>query len=402
MAAGLTSLEDFRFQVQAGDAAGNWSTEGPTLTVRTEPEDREPPSLLSSTLEVVEVTGTTARLRWGPATDDVRVTKYVVGSRIRFLAETDGSTLEATVTGLRPGRRYEAELIAFDRAGNASSERPTAAFMAIDPGVPAPPEFVHVGPSDPFKGIEDELHPTWSVSPAAVRYRLYRRWPGERTPILIDEVLPEIAFTDRGLDPAQTYYYSVSAVDDRGVEGPRSVEGAGIPEEARLEVQAPRKFPPEVRLSFSRIVQGEDPREELGRNEYEIHTAPDGLPLDLFFTEPSREEWYNELEAIGLRITDRGRESATVVYDYDRFVEQIEAVAALPFVRGHLLLPTGYTPGSTSRAEPGAAISTAEIRELTGIEPLRKAGIDGSSIRIGLIDKDLTPGSHGDTAIAVI
>ncbi|MBI2569866.1 MAG: fibronectin type III domain-containing protein [Candidatus Schekmanbacteria bacterium] len=284
----LTSLTDFRFSVEAGDTAGNWSTAGPALVVRIQPIDTEPPSLYTSHLEVVEVTGTTARLRWGPGTDDVGVTKYVVWGTTRNLAETDGSTLEATVTGLRPGRRYEARLVAFDRAGNVSSERPRAAFMAIDPGVPAPPAKVVVGPSDFYKGIEDELHPGWkaSTSPGIVTYRLYRRHPGESEPTLLGEYPPG-SVTDKGLDPAQTYYYSVSAVDDRGVEGPRSTEAAGIPRQDYLKLPS-HKLPPEVALSFARILQGEDPREELARNEYGIKTAPDGLPLVLYFREPAR------------------------------------------------------------------------------------------------------------------
>ncbi|MBI2567287.1 MAG: fibronectin type III domain-containing protein [Candidatus Schekmanbacteria bacterium] len=400
----LSERTNYRFRVEAGDTAGNWSSTGPSATVRTEPADKESPKLLESRLEILDVTGTTARFRWGAGTDDVGLVTYRIEGATRVLAETDGTTLEATATGLRPGRYYKVNLVAYDQAGNASNDGPNGAFMAIDPGVPAPPEWVTISPPNFFKGIEDELGVGWgdSTTPGAVRYRLYRRLPGESTPTLIGEFPPRTSHYDRGLDPAQTYYYSVSAVDSGGAEGPRSVEASLIPMESYWQVPGPGKMERKVRISVARIMQGEDPREELERNEYQIRTAPDGFPLVLEFTGPARDEWFDELESIGLEVGERGGESCTVLYDYDRLVEQLKAVEALPFVRRQMALPSGYSPGSMSPTSAAGAASMELVREITGIEPLRKAGIDGSAIPIGFIDWGFSPGTHGFTAIAVM
>jgi hypothetical protein len=42
----LTANKTYRFQVQAGDGSGNWSTGGPAITVTTPPVDNTPPALL--------------------------------------------------------------------------------------------------------------------------------------------------------------------------------------------------------------------------------------------------------------------------------------------------------------------------------------------------------------------
>ncbi len=108
----VTALEmgtEYTFGVEAGDAADNFSSGGPSVTVTTL-SDSAPTWPGGATLAVKSLTETSVTLEWTAAEDDnpiaaYRVYQYDYGSDI-MLGEVDGSTTELEVTGLNPYVEY--------------------------------------------------------------------------------------------------------------------------------------------------------------------------------------------------------------------------------------------------------------------------------------------------------
>ncbi|MFH1530385.1 MAG: fibronectin type III domain-containing protein [Pseudomonadota bacterium] len=120
------------FQVQAGDAAGNWSTDGPTVQVKTECatywEDKCPVSWPPDAVLTAEPTGDTGvLLTWTPAYDNQEVTSYRVLQDGECLCQdfgvpetnytVEGDVTEYEVTGLQQGQTYHFQISARDSVG---------------------------------------------------------------------------------------------------------------------------------------------------------------------------------------------------------------------------------------------------------------------------------------------
>lgn len=122
----------YLFQVQAGDAAGNWSTDGPSVEVKTECptywEDKCPVSWPPDSLLTAEPTGdTNVMLTWTPAYDNQEVRWYRVLQDGECLCQdfgvpetnytVEGDTTQYEVTGLQPGETYHFQVSARDSVG---------------------------------------------------------------------------------------------------------------------------------------------------------------------------------------------------------------------------------------------------------------------------------------------
>ncbi|MFC0214007.1 S-layer homology domain-containing protein [Paenibacillus chartarius] len=122
---GLSPNTMFAFKVVAGDAAGNWSANGPELTVITAvvvESDVAAPVWTDGSLTALEVETSSLRLNWTGATDNVGVTKYNVLQNGVVIATVTGTTYE--VIGLSPNTMYAFKVEAGDAAGNWSANGP--------------------------------------------------------------------------------------------------------------------------------------------------------------------------------------------------------------------------------------------------------------------------------------
>lgn len=123
---GLTPGTSYLFSVQAVDAAGNWSSNGPTAEVTTEsPDTAAPVWAEGSTLTASNVKTTGVTLTWTEAQDNVAVTGYKVYNGSDVIA-TLGAVNSYTVTGLKAATEYSFTVQAVDAAGNLSTGGPTA------------------------------------------------------------------------------------------------------------------------------------------------------------------------------------------------------------------------------------------------------------------------------------
>lgn len=123
---------NYLFQVQAGDAAGNWTTDGPSLEVKTECptywEDKCPVSWpQDAVMTSVPTSDTSVLLSWTPAYDNMEVRSYRVLQDGECLCidqgvpqanhTVEGDVTEYEVTGLKHGETYHFQISARDDVG---------------------------------------------------------------------------------------------------------------------------------------------------------------------------------------------------------------------------------------------------------------------------------------------
>lgn len=135
--ASLTADTSYVVELQAAGPTGLVSTNGPSLTVVTAPDEPEPdvtPPGWSggTTVTVVSLTATSADLSWPAAIDDTAVVDYRVLLDGQIHATTGGAT-SATLDGLTSSTGYNVVIRAGDSAGNWSSSGP-ATLLTTPPG----------------------------------------------------------------------------------------------------------------------------------------------------------------------------------------------------------------------------------------------------------------------------
>jgi len=120
---GLDADEEYEFTVQARDAAGNWSTDGPSVEVATkEANDTTNPTWPSgSQLKASSITETSVTLKWPDATDNEEVTRYKVYQDGALKATLDADVNKTTISGLEEGTEYTFKVKACDDAGHWST-----------------------------------------------------------------------------------------------------------------------------------------------------------------------------------------------------------------------------------------------------------------------------------------
>lgn len=124
---GLKPNTHYRFSVEAGDAAGNWSENGPSVQATTSSVPAQPDTLApvwpeNAKLEAVSVGRNSIALKWPAATDNKEVTAYRLYRGTEPISTVTGSVYGYTAEGLNPGTSYTFEIQAGDAAGNWSDK----------------------------------------------------------------------------------------------------------------------------------------------------------------------------------------------------------------------------------------------------------------------------------------
>lgn len=125
----LSANTKYTFKVEAGDAAGNWSSDGPSIIVTTKEKppvkDTEPPVWESGILEASNITSTGLTLTWAGANDNVAVTHYNIYQDDELITTVDATLDSYSVTNLNPYTEYTFKVEAGDAAGNLSNNGPS-------------------------------------------------------------------------------------------------------------------------------------------------------------------------------------------------------------------------------------------------------------------------------------
>src|SRR5262249_34296122 len=113
------------FTVQAFDASGNVSAGDPTAQIVL---DNTPPTWPAASALEATVGADAVTFVWTAAIDDVGVDRYVLFEDALPVATVDGSTLTLALqlSGVSANAGHTFEIQALDRAGNASTDGPTA------------------------------------------------------------------------------------------------------------------------------------------------------------------------------------------------------------------------------------------------------------------------------------
>ncbi len=133
---GLTPNTNYTFTVQAEDAAGNLSTDGPTTSVTTTNDTQAPVWAAESTLSISNPSDNGLTLTWPFANDNLSVAGYKVYQDSVLIQSVGAETNSYNVTGLTAGTTYTFTVQAFDAAGNISTGGPS---VTIKNGAPVNP-----------------------------------------------------------------------------------------------------------------------------------------------------------------------------------------------------------------------------------------------------------------------
>jgi chitodextrinase len=157
---------------------------------------------------------TTVNLSWGPATDEIGVTKYrIVRNGLRLGAVTGRSYSDASA----PQGTLRYEVSARDAAGNWGPPA-TIEVHLPDTIPPSAPGGVSISQSE--TGAEATV--SWTAATDNIAVTGYRVWR-DGTEVGTSSSL---SFTDRGLTPGGQYHYEVAAYDAAGNVGARA--GASV------------------------------------------------------------------------------------------------------------------------------------------------------------------------------
>lgn len=122
---GLLAETEYNFKLEARDPAGNWSTSGPSIVVKTLKEvDISNPYWTSGaalTVSPSAITSTSITLKWAAAVDNVGVTEYRAYQDNVQIITLPAIVTETAITGLTLNQAYTFKVVAFDAAGNNSA-----------------------------------------------------------------------------------------------------------------------------------------------------------------------------------------------------------------------------------------------------------------------------------------
>ena len=203
----LSPQQSVTVRVEAVDAAGNVSTDGPEATLNTG-DDSPPAWQANAQLAASQLTETGLSLGWTPATDNVAVTAYRVQQDGLELTATGGSTTWLAVTGLSPWQSYTFTVSAEDALGNTTVQTLTTTVKTPDTTPPLWPEGSTLAASDV---TPNAVTLSWSAPSDNVgieTVNLYRD-----NVLLAALTAADAQFTDTGLSPWTSYSYRVEALD---------------------------------------------------------------------------------------------------------------------------------------------------------------------------------------------
>jgi len=221
--AGLSPNTAYSYTVTAIDPAGNESPHSNLVSVTTLPTpDTQAPTSPSS-LSATASGQTTIDLGWGQATDNDRVTWYLVYRNGVHVGTTGNTSYRSA--GLSPNTGYTYTVTAIDPAGNESEPSNKASattFPVPDTQAPTSPGSLSATGSG-----TTSINLVWEASTDNDRvtwYLIYRNGFHVGT-------TGNTSYKSAGLNPGTTYTYTVTALDPAGNESDPSNEASATTSE---------------------------------------------------------------------------------------------------------------------------------------------------------------------------
>jgi len=181
---GLEPNEDYTFTVEARDAAGNWSDDGPSVEVTTDEavEDTESPSWSDDSY----VTATAVRvhsvdLKWSGADDGEGVVAYkiIIEYNDKETVKNVGDVNTVKITNLAADEEYTFTVEAKDAAGNWSDDGPSVEVTTLeeetaDTTAPAWSDDAALTVSAAESGVLTIIWPDAEDNTGVTAYKLYK------------------------------------------------------------------------------------------------------------------------------------------------------------------------------------------------------------------------------------
>ncbi|WP_181438797.1 endo-1,4-beta-xylanase [Paenibacillus sambharensis] len=234
---GLRPNTQYTFKVEGGNAAGNWSTNGPSVTVTTLPSaDTTPPVWAEgSSLEASNVTSKELTLTWSAtAADESGIAGYRITNGVddKLVTVTDavytvsvtGAVYSHQVTGLKPDTHYTFKVEAGDTGGNWSTSGPSVSATTLPAPDTTPPSWSEGSKLEASNVTTSGLTLTWTGAAddtAITGYKVYRG--SEEVAALPGTAL---RYDVSGLAAGTGYAFSVQAGDAAGnwsTDGPKTL-----------------------------------------------------------------------------------------------------------------------------------------------------------------------------------
>ena len=209
---GLSPDTVYVFRIEAEDAEGNQSANGPSVVVQ--PSDLSPPVWPDDgALVAGDVTPTGLTLGWSAAADNIAVSQYVIHQGDVSIAQTEAAVTWLAVEGLAPWTEYSFRGEAVDRAENRSESPLSVTVSTPDHAAPTWAEGTALLVTDPQI---DRVTLNWPEAQDDVAIAGYRV---NRDLVLISETGADIRhLTVDSLAQDGTYGFSVQALDPAGNE----------------------------------------------------------------------------------------------------------------------------------------------------------------------------------------
>lgn len=166
----------------------------------------------------VEANGTQMNISWDVPLDNggLAVTGYnicrstVIGSEVLF--DTIGNVTNYLDTGLTRGQTYYYQVSALNSAGESSLSGEN--YASVPQTVPDAPQNLQVQVSNAQAVLSWEA-PTDNGGMTITEYKIYKGTTSGNE-VYIASVYSGLSYTDSNMTDGQTYYYTVSAVNDKG------------------------------------------------------------------------------------------------------------------------------------------------------------------------------------------
>ncbi|KYK23510.1 hypothetical protein AYK24_07395 [Thermoplasmatales archaeon SG8-52-4] len=205
----LTPETTYNFEVEAGDEAGNWNTEGPSVDVTTLSDN--PPEWTNGSLIASEVEGVKMTLTWSGVSDDHN-------PELSYRIYADGTVIEeiygtntCLITGLDPVTSYNFKVEAGDEADQWTMDGPQliqATSSDNQPTWPPNSEILLDSITETSLAFQwPEADDDWGV----IKYQIYR--DGD---LIRSLSAYERNILDEDLEGGTVYLYEIKAGDEAG------------------------------------------------------------------------------------------------------------------------------------------------------------------------------------------
>jgi chitodextrinase len=217
---GLDEDTEYEFTVEAKDAAGNWSDDGPSVTVTTDEatEDSEDPTWDNDSTITATAIGTNyIDLKWSAADDDDRVASY----KVIYKSDDETKTKYFTgntgrISGLDEDTEYDITVEAKDAAGNLSDDGPSVTVTTLEED--APDTAVPTWPSGSTLTVKlsatNTVTLTWPDANDNTRVTKYKIYKDNQLVKTVDG--DANSYDISGLGSNTDYTFKVRAVDAAG------------------------------------------------------------------------------------------------------------------------------------------------------------------------------------------